>query len=155
MGYRYVVWQIDSVTPAATTKSLADNALRARARRMTRELGELLGEPVYEDARVAIFSLDGAPRPCAEAGWAPDATAFGYQMHPAADIRQVPTAKTEIFRLTEGVVDTRGVWADASIRGLPRVPIPRAWKGGEWPTTERQLAAEAAANKQRNQVSRP
>lgn len=155
MGYRYVIWQIDSVTPAATTKSLADNALRTRARRMTRELGELLGEPVYEDARTAIFSLDGGPRPCATEGWVPDAEAIGYRMNPAADIRQVPTAKTEIFRLGEGLVDTRGMWADESIRVLPHVPTPRTWKGGDWPTTERQKAAEAEANKQRNQESRP
>ena len=155
LGYRYVVLQLDALTPVVTTASLADNALRARARRMTRELGAALGQPVYEDARIAIFSLDGSPRPCTGAGWVGDATARGYRQHPAGDIRQQDIDATAIRRFGSGPVDSRGLWRDDPVLTLPTPAVPRAWEGGDWPTTERQDALDAAKIKKKNPVSRP
>jgi hypothetical protein len=155
LGYRYVVLQLDALTPANTTASLADNALRARARRMTRELGVALGTPVYEDARIAIFPLSDEPRPCAGAGWTPDLQARGYRQHPAGDIRQQDVEATAVRRLGSGPVDSRGAWRDDGVLTLPLPAVPRDWRGGEWPTSERQATLDADKIKKKNPVSRP
>lgn len=155
LGYRYVVLQLDALTPATTSASLADNALRARARRMTRELGAALGAPVYEDARIAIFSLDGAPRPCESSGWEVDLTARGYKQHPAADIRQQDVEATALRRLGAGPVDSRGAWRDDPVLTLPIPAVPREWRGGAWPTSARQDELDAEKVKKKNPVSRP
>ncbi len=72
MGYRYVVLQLDAYGTAPPGAGLADNARRTLRRRVLRDLSRFLGPPVYEDARVAIFSPWGDGAPCAPETWPRD-----------------------------------------------------------------------------------
>ncbi len=67
LGYRYVVFQKDALAlPGGdeTNEHLA-GAQRTRLRRYRSQLRVLLGSPVYEDARHAIYAPWGDPSPCA------------------------------------------------------------------------------------------
>lgn len=78
LGFRYVVLQRDAYNPPPNVPGLADNAIRARLRRMRQVLARTLGEPVYEDARVNIYAPWGGDAPCeAGAGWERDEKTLG------------------------------------------------------------------------------
>jgi len=66
LGYRYVVFQKDALAlPGGdTTDTNLVSAQRTRLRRYRSQLRLLLGSPVYEDARHAIYAPWGDPRPC-------------------------------------------------------------------------------------------
>lgn len=66
LGYAYVVLQRDAFVVPGDTMTLMDNAARTRQRSMERGLSELLGRPVWEDARVVIWSPWGDPAPCGD-----------------------------------------------------------------------------------------
>ena len=65
LGYKYVVLQRDAYAVPVERPGLVDNALKARLRRMRGQLAQMMGPPVYEDARVNIYAPWGAPSPCA------------------------------------------------------------------------------------------
>ncbi len=77
LGYRYVVVQKDAYHIPERTDTLLDNAMRTRMRRTFRGVQQMLGAPVYEDARVAIFAPFGDPSPCEQAAWDADQEAVG------------------------------------------------------------------------------
>lgn len=77
LGYRYVVLQRDAFNPPPNSPGLADNAIRARLRRMRQLLAKALGEPVYEDARVNIYAPWGGEVPCALEGLEQDEKTLG------------------------------------------------------------------------------
>ena len=77
LGYRYVVLQRDAFQTRRSASGLLDNALRTRMRDMHKRLRRMLGEPVYDDARLTIYAPWGDPRPCAEDAVTPDEEAFG------------------------------------------------------------------------------
>jgi len=66
LGYAYVVLQRDAFVVTGDARSLMDNAARTRGRSMERSLSQLLGAPVWEDARIVIWSPWGDPAPCGE-----------------------------------------------------------------------------------------
>ncbi len=72
LGYRYVVLQRDAFTPRESGSGLLDNALRSRQRTMREQLRHYLGEPVYTDARINIYSPWGEPSPCQRGDVEPD-----------------------------------------------------------------------------------
>jgi len=77
LGYRYVVLQRDALDAQTDGDRLTDSARRTRLRRVERHLVHQLGEPVYRDARVAIYAPWGDPSPCQDRPPAPDTTALG------------------------------------------------------------------------------
>ncbi|MCB9780569.1 MAG: hypothetical protein H6742_18525 [Alphaproteobacteria bacterium] len=64
LGYAYVVLQKDAFSAPEQGRSMQDNALRMRIRRMQRSLRRIIGAPVYDDARIAIYAPWGDPTPC-------------------------------------------------------------------------------------------
>jgi hypothetical protein len=64
LGYRYVVAQKDAFYFSGSAPGMVDNVLRLRMRNLRKLLNRSLGRPVYEDARVAIYSPWGEPSPC-------------------------------------------------------------------------------------------
>ena len=71
LGYGFIVLQKDAyVIEGIASAGLVDNARRTRLRRMRFDLAKLVSEPVYEDARVAIYSPWDLALPCE--GIAPD-----------------------------------------------------------------------------------
>ncbi len=73
LGYGFVVLQKDAyalrVLPEA---GLIATARRTRLRRMERDLDEMVGDPIYEDERIAIFAPWGDPLPCDPSTIEPD-----------------------------------------------------------------------------------
>ncbi len=86
LGYRYVVMQRDALVIERDDDSLMDNAIRRRARRLEGELAEVLGSPVYSDARIVIFAPWGGGSPCASAPVEPDRAAVGRPDSKAGDL---------------------------------------------------------------------
>ncbi len=72
LGYRYVVLQLDAYWAVPPRPGLLDNARRTLRRRVLADLAELLGDPVYRDARVAIFAPWGDGPPCDADAWPMD-----------------------------------------------------------------------------------
>ncbi len=73
MGFGFVVLQKDAFhDPQAPGADKAATARRAHLRRTRDQLGQLLGQPVYDDARTTIFSPWGNPLPCDVQSLAPD-----------------------------------------------------------------------------------
>ena len=69
LGYRYVVFSHDAYSelrPEPMRRQMMDDQLR-----------ELLGMPVYEDARTRIYAPWGDPSPCAGVEPVPDAVPVG------------------------------------------------------------------------------
>lgn len=66
LGYRYIVVQKDAYQSSTISSARGDSVARTRQRRLKRGLEDLMGEPVYDDARVAIYAPFGDPRPCSE-----------------------------------------------------------------------------------------
>jgi hypothetical protein len=65
LGYGFIVLQKDAyVIEGIASAGLVDNARRTRLRRMRFDMAKLVSEPVYEDARVAIYSPWGLELPC-------------------------------------------------------------------------------------------
>ncbi len=77
LGYRYVLLQKDAFHALTSHSGLKDNAMRTRLRHMKKQLREVLGEPVYDDARVSIFAPWGDPSPCADSRPEPDTEVVG------------------------------------------------------------------------------
>ncbi|MDG1481792.1 MAG: hypothetical protein P8R54_19510 [Myxococcota bacterium] len=77
LGYRYVLLQKDAFHALTNHSGLKDNAMRTRLRNMKKQLRNVLGEPVYDDARVSIFAPWGDPSPCAENAPEPDTKVVG------------------------------------------------------------------------------
>lgn len=107
LGYRYVVVQKDAYQSANLSTSRADTVIRTRQRRLNRGLRELLGEPVYDDARLAIYAPWGDPRPCAETAVAPDTS---------------PAERLQRARLDPGRLPARSI--DMRRPGLRRGEVP-------------------------------
>jgi len=73
LGYGFMVLQKDAyVIEGIASAGLVDNARRTRLRRMRLDLAQVVGSPVYEDARVAIYSPWDLPLPCADVTPDPD-----------------------------------------------------------------------------------
>ncbi len=73
LGYGFIVLQKDAYVVAGMNQvGLVDNARRTRLRRMRFDLAKLGSHPIYEDARLAIYSPWGLPLPCADALPVPD-----------------------------------------------------------------------------------
>ena len=68
LGYRWVLLQKDALPPEAGSPPE-----RARRRAILRGLAAALGEPLWEDARGSLWSLDGEGSPCVGSEPAPDA----------------------------------------------------------------------------------
>ena len=64
LGFRYIVVQKDAFFVAGDDQALVDNVRRTRLRRMHKTLVRMAGRPVYDDARVAIYTPWGYPVPC-------------------------------------------------------------------------------------------
>lgn len=77
LGYRYVLLQRDAYVVSAQEHTLVDDVQRTRLRRVNTLLAEMLGEPVYQDARVVLYAPWGGASPCAEAPPPPDTVALG------------------------------------------------------------------------------
>lgn len=77
LGYRYVVLQKDAYYVPPHEDTLLDNAMRTKMRRTFRGVRQMVGQPVYEDARIAIFAPWGDPSPCDQAAWDTDLRAVG------------------------------------------------------------------------------
>ena len=77
LGYRYVVAQKDAFFHGGKAPGLVDNVMRLRMRNLRKMLGNKLGTPVYEDARVAIYSPWGVEAPCQPGDVEPDKVTLG------------------------------------------------------------------------------
>lgn len=64
LGYRYVVLQLDAFRARVEALGLLEAAMRARLRDLRRGYRRVLGDPVYEDARVVIWAPWGGGAPC-------------------------------------------------------------------------------------------
>jgi len=73
-GYRYVVLQKDAFVQSGTAEAqeMAQAVRRTRLRKLRVALPELLGDPVYEDARLVIYAPWGGGSPCATVPVDPD-----------------------------------------------------------------------------------
>jgi hypothetical protein len=96
LGYRYVVAQKDAFYHGDGAPGLMDNVMRLRMRKLARTLRDRLGTPVYEDARVAIYSPWGAPAPCLRSEVEPDTLALGLT-EVSADQRVLRTPDTQLI----------------------------------------------------------
>lgn len=67
MGYRYVLLQKDALRVHVDGPTLGAAVTRTRLRQTTARLDSLLGTPVWNDARVALWGPWGDPSPCADA----------------------------------------------------------------------------------------
>ena len=112
LGYTYVVLQLDAFAAEYQEAGLIDNGMRARQRRVYRELDKLLGRPVYRDARMAIYSPWGAPSPCedapAEAIPEADTEAIGIRQSEVGNVLMRPPEALVLSRVFEGDVDALG-----------------------------------------------
>ena len=77
LGYRYVVAQKDAFYHGGKAPGLVDNVMRLRMRNLRKLMRKKLGSPVYEDARVAIYSPWGEPAPCQAGDVEPDKVTLG------------------------------------------------------------------------------
>lgn len=64
LGYRYILLQKDAFAVATDASAAHVAVMTSRRRSASREFNKILGMPLFEDARVAIWGLDGAPAPC-------------------------------------------------------------------------------------------
>jgi len=64
LGFRYVVLQKDAHVVEGNANALFDDAIRARLRGTRKTLRQMLGGPVYEDARLVIYAPWGDGTPC-------------------------------------------------------------------------------------------
>jgi hypothetical protein len=65
LGFGFVVFQKDAYQDSnAAGADKAATARRAHLRRTKDDLGQLLGDPLYDDARITIFAPWGDPLPC-------------------------------------------------------------------------------------------
>jgi hypothetical protein len=90
LGFRYVVLQKDAHVVKGKPDALFDDAIRARLRGTRKTLRQMLGPPVFEDARVVIYAPWGEPAPC-------DAATIGIDRE-AAPTRRYDRLPTEIER---------------------------------------------------------
>lgn len=72
LGYRYVVVQKDAYQSSTIESARGESVARTRQRRLDRGLRQLLGDPVYHDARVAIYAPWDDPPPCEAGSVQPD-----------------------------------------------------------------------------------
>ena len=113
LGYSYVVLQLDAFFADYQESGLIDNGMRARQRRVYRELDKLLGKPVYKDARIAIYSPWGEPSPCADQPVEPDAKAVGIRQSEVGNVLLRPPDALLLNRLYAGELDPLGEpWPD-------------------------------------------
>ena len=77
LGYRYVVVQRDAWFVGGEGKTRVDNVLRSRERRLHHALADVMGRPVYNDARIDIYAPWGDPSPCADDPVEPSRKALG------------------------------------------------------------------------------
>lgn len=98
LGYRYIVVQKDAFAIEREDASLKDNVLKTRVRRLGKELVEMLGHPIYDDARITIFSPWGYELPCEPHGLPPDEDAHPYPYIDAAERLGIEPDKQIITR---------------------------------------------------------
>jgi hypothetical protein len=96
LGYRYVVAQKDAFYHGGGAPGLMDNVMRLRMRNLAKTLRDRLGAPVYEDARVAIYSPWGAPAPCQRGDVEPDTVTLGLT-EVSADQRVLRTPDAQLI----------------------------------------------------------
>ncbi len=99
LGYRFVVLQKDAFHVAKRDPGLLDNVRRLQQRHLTQGLKKVAGEPVYEDARVAIYAPWGDPSPCGEAPPDGDAQAIGRTDIPSEELFTRPFEDQVLTRL--------------------------------------------------------
>ncbi|MBN1336066.1 MAG: hypothetical protein JXB39_08910 [Deltaproteobacteria bacterium] len=129
LGYRYVVNQKDALYHVASTEILMDNVMRLRSRGVRRTLGEMLGAPVWEDARIAIYAPWGDAAPCGPGDVEPDPVTLG--------LTEV-SADQRVLR-DPGNQDVKRLWMDPEAYQLPTkeavAPVRQAaWQGRMAPT---------------------
>jgi len=126
LGYRYVVLERDAFNPPPNLPGLADNAARARLRRMRQQLTRALGEPVYEDARVNIYAPWGDPAPCDVGAWTRDAISPGNTENTNGLRMNVPPGDTRLRPLFTLPDNGQGATVeDADHDGAATAPPPR------------------------------
>ena len=108
LGYAYVVLQLDAFAAEYQESGLLDNGLRARQRRVYRELDKMLGRPVYKDARIAIYSPWGEPSPCQDSPVEPDLEAVGIRQSEVGNVLLRPPEALVLTRWYEGELDALG-----------------------------------------------
>ena len=64
LGYRFIVIQKDAFGVSKQDRSLKDNIYKKRLRHMRGRVRKMAGAPVYDDARISIYSPWGEPCPC-------------------------------------------------------------------------------------------
>jgi hypothetical protein len=96
LGYRYVVAQKDAFFHDGRAPGMVDNVMRLRMRNLRKTLRKTLGKPVYEDARVAIYSPWGAPPPCGPGDVEPDTVTLGLT-EVSADQRVMRTPESQLI----------------------------------------------------------
>ena len=72
LGYRYIIVQKEAFITKSSHHSLRDNLKKARQRTIRKAMNRVLGRPVYEDQRVAIYAPWGDPSPCSTGTVKPD-----------------------------------------------------------------------------------
>jgi len=91
LGYRYVVLQKDALALRGGAEGMAANLQRTRLRRYRRALVKLLGAPVYEDARAAIYAPWGDPTPCDVEALPPDEATRPPRDSPTSSVKPLET----------------------------------------------------------------
>lgn len=64
LGYRYVVVQKDAYVPAPDAPAGEKAITTSRLRKLNHDLSDMMGRPVYSDARINIYAPWGDPVPC-------------------------------------------------------------------------------------------
>jgi hypothetical protein len=130
LGYRYVVVQKDAFYVKSESSTMLDSVLGTRLRRMRKELNKLLGMPVYEDARVAIYAPWGDPVPCDTAALTPDKHAVGQTDVSPEQLLEMDPDQRDVWRLVEasdtGVEEGADTDADADGEAPPADAAPPA-----------------------------
>ncbi|MCK6502216.1 hypothetical protein L6R53_02225 [Myxococcota bacterium] len=117
LGYRYVVLQEDALVLESGPRSRLDNAVRSRARELRRSLGDALGPPAWDDARISIYTLDGSGSPCAGRGIQPDTVAVGRGAPGAGALVEWDPEELRIRWLTGEEEEAGAAEGDADLRG--------------------------------------
>ena len=126
LGYRYVLLQKDPFEPSGVRPlHLGDNVRKARLRHMRDRLEQLAGEPVWEDARVALYAPWGDPSPCVGVEVAKDRVSVGPSEVTADDILRAAEPENQVLRrigANTGEVDEQAPedTGEASPGNMPR-----------------------------------
>ncbi len=124
LGYRYVIEQKDAFHHKGTAPGLVDNVMRLRMRNLRKLLRRKLGPPIYDDARVAIYSPWGAAAPCDQKQHVIDKEALGLT-EVSADSRILRTPDEQLIHRiwidpeAYELMDEDGLGAAVSVQVIP------------------------------------